>query len=46
LPRYLAEFDFRANTRDLTDAERFNALMAGAAGKRLTYRQPAGDSEG
>ena len=46
LHRYLAEFDFRANTRDLTDAERSSALMVGAKGKRLTYRQPAGDSEG
>jgi len=37
---YLNEFDFRANTRDLTDAERANALLAGAKGKRLLYRQP------
>lgn len=40
LPRYLAEFDFRANTRDLGDAERAAALLAGAKGKRLLYRQP------
>ncbi len=40
LPRYLAEFDFRANTRDLNDAERAAALLAGAKGKRLLYRQP------
>jgi transposase-like protein len=40
LPLYLAEFDFRANTRDMTDAERQAALLAGARGKRLLYRQP------
>jgi len=40
LHRYLAEFDFRANTRDMTDAERAAALLAGAQGKRLLYRQP------
>ena|SRR5712691_6862911 len=40
LHRYLAEFDFRANTRDLTDAERAAALLAAAQGKRLLYRQP------
>ena len=40
LPRYLAEFDFRANTRDMSDGERAAALLAGARGKRLLYRQP------
>jgi len=40
LSRYLAEFDFRANTRDMTDGERAAALLAGAKGKRLLYRQP------
>jgi transposase-like protein len=40
LHRYLAEFDFRANTRDMTDGERAAALLAGAKGKRLLYRQP------
>jgi hypothetical protein len=40
LHRYLAEFDFRANTRDLTDAERAALLLASAQGKRLLYRQP------
>jgi transposase-like protein len=33
LHRYLAEFDFRANTRDLSDAERAVALLAGAQGQ-------------
>jgi transposase-like protein len=40
LHRYLAEFDFRANTRDLTDADRAARLLASAQGKRLLYRQP------
>lgn len=40
LHRYLAEFDFRANTRDMSDGERAAALLAGAKGKRLLYRQP------
>ena len=40
LHRYLAEFDFRANTRDLSDDERAALLLAGAQGKRLLYRQP------
>ena len=39
LHRYLAEFDFRANTRGMTDWQRAAALLAGAAGKRLVYRQ-------
>ena len=41
LARYCAEFDFRYNTRDLTDAERTAEAIKGARGKRLTYRQPA-----
>ena len=41
LGRYLVEFDFRANTRHLTDKERSDALLTGAKGKRLMYRQPA-----
>jgi transposase-like protein len=40
LHRYLAEADFKYNTRKLTDAERSEALLAGAKGKRLMYRQP------
>ncbi len=40
LHRYLAEFDFRANTRDLSDRERCDALLKGAKGKRLLYRNP------
>jgi hypothetical protein len=40
LQRYLNEFDFRANTRHLSDAERATVLLAGAKGKRLLYRNP------
>lgn len=40
LPRHLVEFDFRANTRRLTDLERAAALLLGAKGKRLMQRQP------
>jgi transposase-like protein len=39
--RYLAEFDFRYSTRDLSDAERTAEALKGARGKRLTYRQPS-----
>ncbi len=39
LPRYLAEFDFRYNSRHMTDAARADALLAGAKGKRLLYHQ-------
>jgi transposase-like protein len=37
LQRYLSEFDFRYNSRDLTDAERAELAMKGAEGKRLMY---------
>jgi transposase-like protein len=40
LQRYLNEFDFRANTRGLTDAERCAALLRGVKGKRLLYENP------
>jgi len=40
LQRYLCEFDFRANTRDLSDVERATVLLAGTKGKRLLYRNP------
>lgn len=41
LSRYCHEFDFRYNTRDLTDAERAVEAVKGARGKRLMYRQPS-----
>jgi len=40
LPRYLAEWDFKWNTRKLKDGERVALALRGAEGKRLTYRQP------
>jgi transposase-like protein len=40
LHRYLAEFDFRYNTRKLTDMERSILAVRGGDGKRLTYHQP------
>lgn len=39
LGRYLAEFDFRYNRRDITDAERAEEALKGVEGKRLTYRR-------
>ena len=39
LKRYLGEFDFRYNTRELTDAERAAKALQGIEGKRLTYRR-------
>ncbi len=44
LARYLAEFDFRHNTRirlGIDDAARAHRILKGAEGKRLTYRQVA-----
>ena len=41
LKRYLSEFDFRYNARaalEVGDMERMTQALAGAAGKRLTYR--------
>lgn len=43
LHRYLAEFDFRYNHRvklGIDDGERALRALAGAKGRRLTYRQP------
>src|ERR1700730_11962321 len=43
LPRYLSEFDFKYNHRSAlgyNDAEHADALLRGAKGKRLLYRQP------
>jgi len=39
LARYTAEFDFRYNSRTVNDAERADAALMRAAGKRLTYRR-------
>ena len=43
LHRYLAEYDFRYNHRVAlghSDIDRTYAAIRGAAGKRLTYKQP------
>ncbi|HVB82916.1 MAG TPA: IS1595 family transposase [Candidatus Binataceae bacterium] len=40
LHRYLAEADFKYNTRSMADVERAAELLRGAKGKRLLYRQP------
>ncbi len=37
LPMYLNEFDFRGSSRDLTDEQRFAALMAQVQGRLLWY---------
>ena len=39
LGRYCKEFDFRYNTRTMTDGERASIALIGSAGKRLTYRR-------
>jgi transposase-like protein len=40
LPRYLSEWDYKWNTRNISDTERAAAAVKGAEGKRLQYRQP------
>lgn len=40
LAHRIREFDFRYNTRTITDAERTAEAVKGARGKRLMYRQP------
>lgn len=40
LKRYVAEFDFRYNTRKMDDGERAGEALRGIVGKRLTYRRP------
>jgi transposase-like protein len=39
LPRYLNEWDFKWNTRKLSDGERAALAVKGIEGKRLTYRR-------
>ena len=38
MDRYLAEFDFRWNSRKMSDAERTALALRGIEGKRLLYR--------
>ena len=37
LHRYLSEFDFRYNNKDVSDVERADNILKGFVGKRLTY---------
>jgi len=39
LKRYVGEFDFRYNAREITDTERGDLALKGIEGKRLTYRR-------
>ncbi len=39
LKRYLCEFDFRYNRRELNDVSRAVEIVANAFGKRLTYKE-------
>jgi transposase-like protein len=39
LHKYLAEFQYRYNTRDVDDGERLRLMLKSAIGRRLTYRQ-------
>ena len=41
LHRYLAEYEFRYNGRELSDGERTVAAIQAADGKRLRYKEPA-----
>jgi transposase-like protein len=38
LHRYLSEFQYRYNTRDVDDGERFRRMVKSAVGRRLTYQ--------
>ena len=44
LSRYIDEFSFRYNARDVSDGERAALIVNGAEGKRLTLKQPLGAS--
>jgi len=39
LARYTSEFDFRYNTRQISDKDRADVALRGIVGKRLTYRR-------
>lgn len=44
LPRYLAQFDFLRTWAETTDSVRMRAVLANAAGRRLTYKPLTGDA--
>jgi transposase-like protein len=43
LARYCDEFAFRYNARHMSDGDRAGLMVAGAEGKRLTFKQPSGN---
>ncbi|MEM8836178.1 MAG: IS1595 family transposase [Planctomycetota bacterium] len=43
LHRYVSEFQFRHNTRNLMDGERVVQAIGGTDGRRLCYREPESD---
>ncbi len=45
LDRYLAEFDYRYNTRRVKDGERTKETIRRVTGKRLTYKAIKGDGQ-
>lgn len=45
LHRYLSEFDFRFNAREMTDSDRREAALKGFEGKRLMLKDPIGKSK-
>lgn len=46
LHRYLSEFEFRYNNKELTDGQRVIAALRAAQGKRLMYSQQVGKDAG
>jgi hypothetical protein len=44
LNRYLSEFDFRYNNRDVSDVERTEKAIKSSGGKRLKYRDSCGQA--
>ena len=44
LHRYLSEFDFRYNSRKISDGERAELAIKGTTGKRLRYRDSRGSA--
>lgn len=46
LKRYVGEFDFRYNSRKVSDAERAVEALKGIGGKRLTYRRAGRGANG
>ena len=45
LPRYVAEFEGRHNSRPLDTQDQMGRMAAGAVGKRLTYSKLIGPKE-